>query len=303
MKSCNPFEDRLRKRADSDPYNEMGQMMVERKKKSVFPEMYDFSGYLDIRTRPTKPWKRKYFVLANNFLLMASTPFSTRLEKVVPLEGTNIKTTTKTSQLSFEILVRKKRYQFRAPNEKECNSWTDKIQRASKLKIRDIYHFDALLGTNASGSTKVLSAKHRVTGEDVAVKVISKREYNSKMLSNEVLILKRLDHPHVVKLYDLFETKKNVYLVLEKCRGGELFEQIANLPSGPMTNASTTGASGLLLSFYFVDTRRFGEIRNTTWRIPSCTAPWSWTKKTGLTSAIMENDWCSVCWNVIRIEG
>ena len=42
------FEDRLRKRADSDPYNEMGQMMIERGKKSVFPKLYDFSGYLDI---------------------------------------------------------------------------------------------------------------------------------------------------------------------------------------------------------------------------------------------------------------
>merc|ERR1712129_325041 len=76
------------------------------------------------------------------------------------------------------------------------------------------------------------SAKHRVTGEEVAVKVISKREYNPKMLSNEVLILKRLDHPHVVKLFDLFETRKNVYLVMEKCNGGELFEQIANLKGG-----------------------------------------------------------------------
>merc|ERR1712154_711562 len=140
--------------------------------------------------------------------------------------------TTKTSDLCFEILIRKKRNQFRAGNESECNSWTERIQRASKLKIKDIYRFDAILGSNASGTTKVLSAKHRVTGEEVAVKVISKKEYNPKMLSNEVLILKRLDHPHVVKLFDLFETRKNVYLVMEKCNGGELFEQIANLKGG-----------------------------------------------------------------------
>lgn len=48
------------------------------------------------------------------------------------------------------------------------------------------------------------------------MKVISKKEYNPKMLSNEVLILKRLDHPNVVQLFDLFETKKHVYLVMEK---------------------------------------------------------------------------------------
>ena len=51
---------------------------------------------------------------------------------------------------------------------------------------------------------------------EVAVKVISKKHRNPKILSNEVLILKRLDHPHVVKLFDLFETRKNMYLVMEK---------------------------------------------------------------------------------------
>lgn len=157
----------VRKRATSDPDNKMESFIEEKKKKSAFPKLYDYCGYLDIRTRATKAWKRKYFVLANNFLLMASTPYSQKLEKVIPLEGSNVKTTTKTSQLLFEILIRKKRNQFRAPNESECNSWTEKIQRASKLKIKDIYRFDALLGTNATGTTKVLSAKHRVTGEGI----------------------------------------------------------------------------------------------------------------------------------------
>jgi len=194
-----------------------------------FPPQQDFSGYLDIRTRSSKAWKRKYFVVTNNFLLMASTPYSAKLEKVIPLEGSNVSTTTKTGSVSFEILIRKKRNLFRAPNENECIAWTTRIQRASRLRIKDIYHFSALLGSSSSGSTKVLAAKHRVTGEEVAVKVISKKEYNPRMLSNEVLILKRLDHPHVVQLFDIFETKKNVYLVMERCLGGELFEQIANL--------------------------------------------------------------------------
>ena len=156
-----------RKRATSDPDNEIDNIIAEKAKKSAFPKLYDYCGYLDIRTRATKAWKRKYFVLANNFLLMSSTPYSSKLEKVIPLEGSNVKTTTKTSQLIFEILIRKKRNQFKAPNEGECNAWTEKIQRASKLKIKDIYRFDALLGTNATGTTKVLSAKHRVTGEGI----------------------------------------------------------------------------------------------------------------------------------------
>ena len=76
--------------------------------------------------------------------------------------------------------------------------------------------FQEILGQNPDGSTQVWAARHRVRGDNVAIKIISKRKYDPKALQNEVTILKRLDHPNVVKLYDLFETKNSVYLVMEK---------------------------------------------------------------------------------------
>ena len=42
----------------------------------------------------------------------------------------------------------------------------------------------------------------------------------------EITILQMLDHPNVLKLYEYFEDDKNVYLVTEICRGGELFDRI-----------------------------------------------------------------------------
>jgi len=38
--------------------------------------------------------------------------------------------------------------------------------------------------------------------------------------------LQTLDHPNIIKLYEYFEDKNNVYLVTEMCKGGELFEKI-----------------------------------------------------------------------------
>jgi calcium-dependent protein kinase len=38
--------------------------------------------------------------------------------------------------------------------------------------------------------------------------------------------LQTLDHPNVIKLYEFFEDEKNVYLITEMCKGGELFERI-----------------------------------------------------------------------------
>ena len=42
----------------------------------------------------------------------------------------------------------------------------------------------------------------------------------------EIAILQELDHPNVLKLYEYFEDEKNVYLVTEICKGGELFDAI-----------------------------------------------------------------------------
>ena len=42
----------------------------------------------------------------------------------------------------------------------------------------------------------------------------------------EILILQTLDHPNVLRLYEYFEDDKNVYLVTEACKGGELFDRI-----------------------------------------------------------------------------
>lgn len=65
-------------------------------------------------------------------------------------------------------------------------------------------------------NTKVVAAKHRTTGQESAIKIIDKRICDSKMLSNEVQILKRIEHPCIVQLYDLFETKSFLYLVMER---------------------------------------------------------------------------------------
>jgi calcium-dependent protein kinase len=43
---------------------------------------------------------------------------------------------------------------------------------------------------------------------------------------NEVAALKTLDHPNVVKLLEIFEDQKRIYLVMEMCDGGELLDRI-----------------------------------------------------------------------------
>jgi calcium-dependent protein kinase len=53
---------------------------------------------------------------------------------------------------------------------------------------------------------------------------ISKNQ--SVRLKYEIDILKNLDHPNILKLYEVYEDKQNIYLVTEFCSGGELFDEI-----------------------------------------------------------------------------
>lgn len=48
------------------------------------------------------------------------------------------------------------------------------------------------------------------------------------MLKNEIAILKDLDHPNIVKMYEYLEDEKRIYIVTEICKGGELFDEILN---------------------------------------------------------------------------
>ena len=49
-----------------------------------------------------------------------------------------------------------------------------------------------------------------------------------KYLENEICILRTLNHPNIIKLYDLKKTQKHFYLVTEYCNGGELKKALEN---------------------------------------------------------------------------
>jgi calcium-dependent protein kinase len=63
------------------------------------------------------------------------------------------------------------------------------------------------------------------------VKILKKDQLNEKEVDrilHEIEILKKLDHPNILKLYEFYEDTKRFYLVTEYCSGGELFEEITN---------------------------------------------------------------------------
>ena len=47
-----------------------------------------------------------------------------------------------------------------------------------------------------------------------------------ELFKNEIEILKKLDHPNLLKIYEFYEDAKRYYLVTELCSGKELFDEI-----------------------------------------------------------------------------
>jgi serine/threonine protein kinase len=71
-----------------------------------------------------------------------------------------------------------------------------------------------------------------LTKEKVAVKIVNfslftKKE--KKSLKREIKILKQLEHPHIVKLYDVYEDEKKCYMIFEYVPGGELFDYMVKV--------------------------------------------------------------------------
>ncbi|CAD8141190.1 unnamed protein product [Paramecium octaurelia] len=94
------------------------------------------------------------------------------------------------------------------------------------------YNFGKVLGQGAFG--KVWKVTHKTTGLIRAIKQIKKSSIikeEEQRLFSEMNILKNLDHPHIVKLFELYQDENNYYLVTEYLSGGELFDRIKKMSS------------------------------------------------------------------------
>ena len=86
-----------------------------------------------------------------------------------------------------------------------------------------------ILGKGAMGKVKRATVKS--SGEQRAVKMIDKQnmeEPGRVRLKYEIDILKNLNHPNILRLYEVYENKTHIFLVTELCDGRELFDEIAS---------------------------------------------------------------------------
>ncbi|KAF6780436.1 hypothetical protein AHF37_00071 [Paragonimus kellicotti] len=89
------------------------------------------------------------------------------------------------------------------------------------------YRLEKTLGKGQTGLVKM--GVHCVTGKKVAVKIVNREKLSESVLQKverEIAIMKLIEHPHVLGLYDVYENRRHLYLILEHVSGGELFDYL-----------------------------------------------------------------------------
>ncbi|VDK49147.1 unnamed protein product [Anisakis simplex] len=111
----------------------------------------------------------------------------------------------------------------RRTNDSQCKLMMADSQppRKSSLSIHDariagLYDLEETIGRGHFAVVKL--ASHVFTGEKVAVKVIDKTKFDAKMASHfmqEVRCMKLVQHPNIVRLYEVIDTNTKLFLILE----------------------------------------------------------------------------------------
>ena len=101
--------------------------------------------------------------------------------------------------------------------------------KSSSMREQVVKNYRLLKTIGKGNFARVMLAKHMPTNSEVAIKIIDKTQLNANSLEKlfrEVSIMKLLNHPSIVKLYEVIETEKTLYLVMEYVNNGEVFEYL-----------------------------------------------------------------------------
>ncbi|XP_033349165.1 calcium-dependent protein kinase 16-like isoform X1 [Bombus vosnesenskii] len=93
------------------------------------------------------------------------------------------------------------------------------------VEFKDHYDIESEIGRGKFGT--VYRCKEKVSDLMLAAKVVNTaKKEDKRSVEREVEIMRRLQHPRLIQLYDAIDTGKQIYVILELIEGGELFERV-----------------------------------------------------------------------------
>ena len=114
--------------------------------------------------------------------------------------------------------------------QRKCNIVINPRMLVSERKNPIEKNYEILEVVGQGGFGQVKKVRHKELDVVRALKILKKSRYRSqaelKMIKNEIAVMKVVDHPNIVKLFEFFEDEENFYIITEYCGGGQLFEAI-----------------------------------------------------------------------------
>jgi serine/threonine protein kinase len=179
----------------------------------------------------------RFFVLKDHFLYEYYKKSDHRPQKVLFMEGLFFEAVNHEKQsdklrYGIEIIIaevpKKKSRLLYADSAETRAEWLMAFkEHANVHNVEEYYTLGKELGMGRFSSVREATCKH--TGLKYAIKVIDKSELDEQemeALRTEVAVLKLVSHPHIVKLKNVFETRRQIHIVMSMMRGGDLFERI-----------------------------------------------------------------------------
>lgn len=113
---------------------------------------------------------------------------------------------------------------FYAPTDELHNRWMRALQAVCG-NVTDFYDFGKLIGRGAY--SEVFIARDKQRNELCAVKVLERSNgEHAKLIDRELAVLRMLNHANIVQIYDIFDSARETYVVMEYLAGGELLDLI-----------------------------------------------------------------------------
>lgn len=113
------------------------------------------------------------------------------------------------------------------PNNAQLQSFHSQLPSPQKNHSFGPYILQNVLGTGTTGKVKL--AYHKETGQQVAIKIISKSAFDEKpnlqlKVRREIALMRAVKHPNILRLIDVLESQRHLCMVLEYAKNGELFD-------------------------------------------------------------------------------